>query len=346
VTSQALDVNDSGVIVGYGADASGASVALRWTAADTGWTYTLLGAGAAVAINNSGLIVRRDYDRVNRVWHSWVHLASGAVVDLGPVYVTDISDNGTIIGSVTDSLWKSTEVAWRQVSTAIWGSPQPLPIPPGYSNVWLMRINAAGDVAGTAYTDLTGVPVVWRYSEDQWYAPELVEPELQAGAMAINDGGAVAGWVWPCIQGLSNCYPSPALWSSPGAPRQILPTLYNSRGSASAMNNANLIVGSALVHYNEGAGPLAATIYHAVVWFPGGELPEDLGAIHPWASGEGLAINNHGLVVGFVRDRDGFPYYAHATIWQLPGALSLPPALRARASLTLTGRSRAAFPRH
>lgn len=344
VTSQALDVNDSGVIVGYGADAAGAAVALRWTAADTGWTYTVLGTGSAVAINSDGLIIRRDYDRVTGIWHSWIHLASGAVVDLGPAYVVDISDNGTVIGSVTDSLWNLVAVAWRQVSAVSWGSPQPLPIPQGSRGAELARINAPGDVAGTVYTDSATSAVVWRYRDGQWQHPELIEPELDAGAVAINDGGAVAGGILPCIPGLSNCYWSPALWL-PGVPRKILPTLYNSRGSASGMNNANQVVGSAFVHYNDGSGPLAATVDHAVIWFPGSELPEDLGAILPWASGAGLAINNHGLVVGFVRDRDGFPYHEHATVWQLPGTLSLPAERRAGTGLTITGSSRAAVSR-
>jgi hypothetical protein len=268
VTSQALDVNDSGVIVGYGADASGASVALRWTAADTGWTYTVLGAGSAVAINNSGLILRRNYDWVTRVWHSWVHLASGAVVDLGAVYVTDISDNGMIIGSVTDSLWNPIAVVWRQMSAVTWGPPQQLPIPQGYSGARLASINAAGDIAGTAYTDSTEAPVVWRNNEGQWHTSELVETELIAGAIAINDGGAIAGWIWPCIQGLSNCYPSPALWSSP-APRARSCRPSTTTGGAFGMNNANQIVGSAFVHYDDGTCPLAATVYHAVIWFPG-----------------------------------------------------------------------------
>lgn len=345
VTSQAMDVNDSGVIVGYGADALGAPVALRWTPVDTGWTYTALGAGSAVAVNNDGLIVRRDYDRVTGIWHSWIHLASGAVVDLGSAYVIDISDNGTVIGSVTDSSWNSIAVAWRRVSAVTWGSPQPLPIPQGYSKAWHARINAAGDIAGTAYTDSTTAPAVWRYSQGQWHTPELVDTELQGGSITINDGGAVAGWTWPCIRGLSTCHSSPALWSSPGAPRRILPTLYNHPGSVFGMNNANQVVGVAYVHYNDGSGPLAATVDHAVIWFPGSELPEDLGAILPWASGAGLAINNHGLVVGFVRDREGFPYHEHATIWQLPGTLSLPAERRAGTGLTITGSSRAAVPR-
>jgi hypothetical protein len=67
------------------------------------------------------------------------------------------------------------------------------------------------------------------------------------------------------------------------------------------MNNLNQVTGYSYVHYNDGNGALAALVRHAVIWFPGGQVAEDLGAIRPWESGEGRAINNHGLVVGFVR---------------------------------------------
>jgi hypothetical protein len=82
------------------------------------------------------------------------------------------------------------------------------------------------------------------------------------------------------------------------------------------MNNANHVVGSGIVHYNDGSTPLAALVWHAVIWFPTSEWPEDLGAIRPSHRGEALAINNRGWIVGSMED----PYRpaAHATLWKLP----------------------------
>ena len=110
----------------------------------------------------------------------------------------------------------------------------------------------------------------------------------------------------------------------------MLPTLYNSRGSVSDMNNANQVVGSAYVHYNDGTGPLPVLMEHAVIWFAGSQWPEDLGAIRPWEVGGAAAINGQGLVVGSVRETERWPYPAHATVWELPGSLTTatPPRLR------------------
>jgi hypothetical protein len=94
------------------------------------------------------------------------------------------------------------------------------------------------------------------------------------------------------------------------------------------MNNANQIVGSALVNYNDGSGPLGFLVQHAVVWFPGGQFAEDLGAFRPWEYGEATAINNHGLVVG--RVIKGFTQDSHATAWRLPSGLTTAAPARVR----------------
>jgi uncharacterized membrane protein len=314
-SSTAIDINESGTIIGNGIDASGLNVAIRWTPVDTGWTYTILqGRGDAIAINDEGLIVRVAFDDVARSWRSWILFPSGDVVDLGPARVRAISDDGTLVGLSFESLSKSSAAVWRRLSTSRWGEPQPLPH--GYSYTEPVDINAHGDIVGSAASAGESFPVIWKYRDDRWQPPERVDLSLQSGARAINDGGAITGWMWPCDYGLPNCYAVPAWWPAPGGTRRVLPTLYNSRASAFAMNNGNQVVGSALVHYQDGTLPLASLLWHAVVWFPGSEWPEDLGAIRPSHVGEALAINNRGWIVGWMKD----PYRPaeHATLWKLP----------------------------
>ena len=326
--SEAVDVNDSGVIAGWSDDASGFQIAIRWTPLDSGWSYTILGPGVAAAVNNDGLILRRNYDALTRDWSSWVHLPSGGEVALGPVAVSDISNNGTIIGWIYDAEFKRHAVAWKQVSATSWSGPQSLPIPDGYTDAWVDRINVVGDIAGGLSSTTGTVGVVWKYRDGEWQPPQPVDLAYSAGANAMNDAGALAGWMWPCVPGTPTCSTSAVFWPSLGAPRQILPTLYNSRGFVRGMNNVNLVVGSALVHYNDGSGPLNAFVRHAVVWFPGGQFPEDLGAFRPWEYGEATAINNHGLVVGSVIK--GFSLGPHATAWKLPGGLTTATPARLR----------------
>ncbi|HZI29563.1 MAG TPA: hypothetical protein VFD64_15445 [Gemmatimonadaceae bacterium] len=316
-SSTAVDINESGTIVGNGKDAAGSNVAIRWTPVDTGWTYTILeGRGDAIAINDEGLIVRVTFDEFARSWRSWILFPSGGVVDLGAALVRAISDDGTVVGLSFESLSKSSAAVWRRVSTSQWGDPQPLPHQDGYSNIDPVDINARGDIVGSAASAGESFPVIWKYRDDRWQPPERVDHTMPSGARAINDDGAIIGWIRPCIQWLPNCYASPAWWPAPGGPRRVLPTLYNSQASANALNNANQVVGWAPLHYQDVTTPLASFVTHAVIWFPGSELPEDLGAIRPSHVGEALAINNRGWIVGSMND----PYRPaeHATLWKLP----------------------------
>ena len=332
-TSEAVDINDSGVIVGRASDASGTPVAVRWTFVDTSWTYTILGTGNAVAINNDGLIARVDFDPLARTWRSWIHLPSGTVADLGSSIVQDISDNGTLIGS-TGYLTQRTAVVWRRVSAASWGEPEALPLLAEYDRAELSDINAHGDIVGMVYKPTTdgvmpSVGVVWLYRDGQWQPPTRVDATISSGAGGINDNGALLGSFLPCIIGLPNCYASPAWWPSLGGPRIALPTLYNSRAFVSGINNTNQIVGSALVHYSDGVNVYASLVWHAVIWFPGSQWPEDLGAIRPSHSGSAVAINDRGWIVGSMSNNTLFDQ--HATVWKLPATpIADPPAASRR----------------
>lgn len=331
-TSEALDINDGGVIVGNANDSSGTFVAVRWAPVDTAWTYAILGTGNAVAINNEGLIVRVDFDILARKWRSWIHFPSGNVTDLESAIVRDISDNGTLIG-VTGDPSRPNAVAWRKTSAVSWDEPEVLPLLAGFDRADVIDVNASGDIVGFAYAPTSSdgatssVGVVWKYRDGQWQAPTRIDATISAGASAMNDIGALVGWFFPCIRGLPNCYASPVWWPALGGPRTNLPTLYNSQASASGINNANQIVGSALVHYSDGVNVYAALVRHAVIWFPGSQWPEDLGAIRPSHAGTAHAINNHGWVVGSMHN---YTLARHATLWKLPSVPTVSAPLAAR----------------
>jgi hypothetical protein len=316
-SSAAIAINDAGVIIGNGTDASGLNVSILWTPADTGWTYTILeGPGAVIDINNEGLIVSVSFDALARIPRSWILFPSGAVVDMGPVRVQAIGNDGTLIGATFETLAKSTAVAWRRASTSQWREPQPLPVPEGYTSINPVDINTNGDIVGSAVSSGESFAVVWKFADNHWQPPERVDHTMPTFAGAINDNGAIAGGMRPCVVGLPGCYWYPAWWPGPGGTRRLLPTLYNSQASARAMNNANQIVGSALVPYQDGTTVLPFLVRHAVIWFANSEWPEDLGAIRPSHVGEALAINNRGWIVGSMND----PYRpaTHATLWKLP----------------------------
>lgn len=331
-SSEALDINDSGVIVGNAHDASGTLVAVRWTLVDTTWTYRILGSGSAVAINNEGLIVRVDFDPLARSWSSWIQLPSGTLAGFTSAYVRDVSDNGTLIG-LTGTPTPRTAVVWRRLSAASWGEPEALPLLDGFNGADVVDINAHGDIVGLVYQSaaidgvISSTAVVWLYRDGRWQPPIRVDTTLRSGVDAINDNGALVGWFLPCIVGLPNCYANATWWPSVGGPRIDLPTLYASQARVTGINNANQIVGSALVHHSDGVVVHAPLVRHAVIWFPGSLWPEDLGAIRPSHAGTANAINNHGWVAGSMNN---YTLARHATVWKLPAAptVSAPPAAR------------------
>ena len=315
IESEAMDVNDAGVIVGNVTDAAGVHWAIRWAPSDSGWRYDLLGRGSATVVSSNNTILWNNWDAQTPGVHRFmIRLPSGADVDFGDAWIIDISSNGTLIGSVRDKTDTLRAVVWRRRTPTSWGEPEDLPVPPGYSATYFNAINGTGDIVGSISRQGVDAGVVWRFRDGAWQMPTLLDGDLRGGAYAITDAGALAGWIWPCVSS-PNCYSYPAFWPSLGATRRILPTLYNTQGFVHGMNETNHVVGSALVHYDDGSGPLAALVRHAVVWFPGGGLPEDLGAIQTSQWGEARAINNQGLIVGSIR---GFDQRNHAIYWRLP----------------------------
>ena len=322
VSSEAVDVNDSDTIVGTVRDAAGNDWAIIWTPGDSGWRHQIIGMGFARRINRAQMVIwTRWNQQTPEIRQSLVRLPSGVDVDFGQAYLYDISDNGTLIGALPTSTGSVRPVIWRALSASSWAPPEEPPGVAAAAFAYLNAINRSGDIAGVFSNGVTERGVVWPFRGDRWESPLTIDAAVNGGAFAINSKGELAGWVWPCSAGPA-CYAYPAYWPAPGAVRRILPTLYNTRGWVNGMNDSGLVVGAALVQYNEGTGPAIGLQEHAVVWFPGSLFPEDLGAIYGSQLGEARAINNRGLVAGFLRGSDR---KNHATAWRLPGVAAVTP---------------------
>lgn len=316
-SSAATDINDQGVIVGWGAGKTGPPRPLRWTPEGSDWVVEELSFEEPLevpgfldlTINNHGYIVLckstiSGYDPCT------VRAPSGVEVRIEPRSVQGLNDRGTIIGfDQATARW----VALRGLTSGTWSGPIPLPARVGYSVWGLMDINEEDGVAG-GIQDAAGRvwPAFWRWNNGGWAEPELVDTESSGVARAINDRGAMAGEaVWPC--GGDYCPTWPTFWSSVQAPRALLPVEYNPQDRSNLvqdMNDADLIVGTALFKVGKRGG----SVTHAVVWRPGLGAPRDLGAFRPSQYSEAYAINNGWPAVAVGRTLDA-SWSEHATAW-------------------------------
>lgn len=191
-----------------------------------------------------------------------------------------INDAGDIVGGIFREVYppRGEAVRWRA------GEMQLLGYVGGYRS-YAVAINSYGQIAGwsTVGEDWRVVHVVkWEDGVIEDLDPGGIQ---SSGASAINGSGAVAGVVVPDVGPLQG-----AVWFQ--GKRQDLP-MFNVGG----INDAGQVVGA-----NEGP----------VLWDPVEGLQE-LGSLGHVPSGDALAINNLGQVVGWSYTDDGD---LHGFIWQ------------------------------
>ena len=153
----AVDVNDSGTIVGYGRVSGGPMQALRWRRGAL--NPTMLGAGMALAIRSNGDIVGVGSDQQTPVM--WT--AAGVLSQL-PVPAQslpeDISSQGRIVGRTLNTATVNPHQPWTYLS----GSPAWLPLP-NLANTFVirnLRVNRCGSIVGTQIlTNGTSVGLLW-----------------------------------------------------------------------------------------------------------------------------------------------------------------------------------------
>lgn len=302
VQSDATDVNDLGVIVGWGVDASDVFHALRWTPTTGGWTVEEVpsafgGPGISVsaeAVNNGGDILLHRWaafdPRVPRAFS--ILTREGHEVPLEADWVHDLNDAGTVIGA-----YRGGPVAWLRTASDTWSAPSPLPSVPGYRAGDPMDINLHNEIAGSV-VDAGGArwPAVWRFAGGAWTVPEIASGGFPGGLAALHGTGGLAGVIQPC--GGQGCNAVPAYWSSiTAAPLPLLPDDgSNAGGSVADMNDDRLIVGRAWLR----AGKRGGYVLRAVAWRPGSEGLADLGALNGSQSSETAAVSNGwpGIAVG------------------------------------------------
>jgi probable HAF family extracellular repeat protein len=306
--SQAEDVNDAGLVVGYTENlATSPQRAFLWTPTQPrGATGTYLDLGtfggptsAAKGINNAGSIVGFATDGAG-AGHPFIWTRAGGMQDLGldPLWTSgapqDINEAGDVTG-VAGTAGGNRAVVWH-VSIDAAGVVQvrgreTLEVPTGWETGVAFAVNNVGQVTG--WISSAAVPnhaALWTPSAAGWIIEDLglLPGDYSSGAYALNDRGQVVGWSRP-QQGCVHA----TLWTTQNGhltTTRALETGIDCNAEAWAINNDGQITGRA--HFKSGS--------NAALWSlsPDGTASTIIDLGKPSGSASSLGIGMSGTIGG------------------------------------------------
>ena len=301
VSSNAVAINDAGQVVGNSTDSSGNSHAFFWTSSGGMLDLGVLPGDVnsqAVALNDAGQVVgiNTDYSR------SFFWTSSGGMQDLGTLPGYDVTAARSINGSgqiVGYSIEHSPSFNQHAVLWTSSGGMQDLGVLPG--NLWshATAINDAGQVVGQNQDfNQNSHPFFWTNTGGMIDLGFL--GDLPCWAVAINDGGQVAGG------GEEDAF----FWTASGGMLDLgkLPGYVN--GMAVAINDLGQVVGNSTNSFDSTNG-------RAFLW-TSSEGMIDLGTLSGDVSSNAVAINDAGQIVGTSIDSSG---NGHAVLWTVTPAV-------------------------
>ena len=350
--SSAVDVNESGQVVGSSTTASGETHAFSWTQAGGMVDLGTLGGptSSATAVNDEGRVVGASTTSAGES-HAFSWTQAGGMVDLGTLggttsWPTDLNDAGDVVG---DSLNASNDF-----HAFLWTPGR------GMTDLGTLggltssanAINAQREVVGMS-TDSASATYVQAFIWTKRGGMVNIGADLGAvpsQSVDVNDNGQVVGYSQP-PSGLR------AFSWTPTGGMVTLGTLGGTSSYATAVNDAGQVVGASApagqtpVHVflwaesspmldlgtlggsfsNSGSRGLseggqivgssstaASEKSHAFSWTQGDGMV-DLGTLGGISSGA-YAVNDQGWIVGRSAAADG---YFHAALWRPRGSLSI-----------------------
>ena len=281
--SEAVAVNEAGIVAGNSRIASGDIHAFVWN----NGVMTDLGAqgtsSKAVAINSSGDVVGNNQTAAGSRGFIW---RNGVMTDLGTLggattEVADMNDAGEVVGKSTTASGANHGFRWKDGVMTDLGTL-------GGTTSYAVDINSVGQIVGTSEI----APYGWRgflWSNgsliDLGPFPYPIDINLNTFATKINETGTIVGYgnYFP-----SGHYTHPFLWKN-GLMTDIgADAFFGDHGHAADINHLEQVVGSFTIHAPPAAGFL----------WQDGRL-EPVGPYDNSAFSHALRINDNGEVIGY-----------------------------------------------
>jgi probable HAF family extracellular repeat protein len=285
--SHAYGMNDRGQVVGDAITATGASHAFLWDKGVMTDLGTLGGTGSAArAINDRGQVVGLSTIATGEVraflWEKGVMTDLGTLTGVGNSAAQGINNRGQVVG------WSNT--ATDAGHAFLWDKGHMIDLGAlDDGNTSASAINDDGDVVGSAWLANQDVNRAFLWKNGVMTALEPLPGDSEGAASSINSRGQVVGG---SVGGTSRA----VLWSAGKNTG-----LTTEQSWANDINDRSQIVGRWQPSSTSGTT-------HVCVWDKG-EC-----SILPIAGdlyGEGMSINNHGLVAGWILTEGQI----HAVVW-------------------------------
>ena len=294
-SSEAVDINDSGQVVGrsYTADSYHA---FSWTQATGMVDMGTLGGSFsdALAVNERGQVVGRAARPAGASPHAFLWTAADGMVDLGTLggmssTAGRINDSGQVVGTsgtTSTPAAESNGFLWTRGEGMI-----DLGAIPGVERYGPLAINNSGQVVGYGFTSSMRLRAFsWTQSGGM--------VDLGAGqAVAVSGTGLVVG-------GGDTAF----LWTE-AAGRVDLGTLGGPLSAAYAVNDSGQVVGYSMT---------SANLNHAFFWTQATGMVDLHTSAEPYIHSSARSINAGGQVVGYAYTSD---FKNHAFSWTEKGGM-------------------------
>lgn len=305
--SEAVAVNEAGVVVGNSKTASGIIHAFKWEKSVMTDLGTSGASSTAVAVNNSGEIIGNNQTVAGSRAFIW---RNGVMTDLGTLggatsEAADINDVGEVVGKSTTATGTTHAFLWSYGKMSDLGTL-------GGAISYAVDINNAGQIVGTSqWANGSYHGFLWQNGvmTDLGGLSSFTSGTLDSEAVRINETGVIAGTGY-----YFSHYDHPLVWKEGQLFDLGINALYGDHGYASDINDAGQVVGSFGSH-----GPYAV----AFLWQNGTLLPVGPGGAY--TGFRALRINEPGEVIGQI--------YNYAFSWWKDILTYLPAPFETRGSI-------------
>jgi probable HAF family extracellular repeat protein len=348
-SSFALDISDTGVVVGY----SGAE-AFRWTRREGMIGLGTLGGDSSIAsaVNDRGTLAVGASMTAEDAQHAFVWNRARGMVDLGTLagrsagsYATGVNDDGLVVGF---SWYQTSDDEFADYVTHgfAWTSADGIAdIGTFGGDTYPNAVNKRGLVVGTGYTEGNAASHPFAWTQDGGLIDLGSLGGVFGEALAVSDSDVVVGYSYTAEE---VSHPHPFVWTRERGMIDLGTLGAGTSGYARAVNDDGVVVGDASTNGNDAIRAFRWTAADGIsVLDPldgressaagisrsglvvGNHLSADGGGLlgFAWTQADGTvdlnpvgqpysqidSVNRHGVVLGFSYGPGGV---GRATVWQ------------------------------